>query len=239
MDVTATIDVPCIELPKISDMPKITLLGGAELNALMDIAASPPTDCRLNFSLLLQIGPLFGSMACLFKILNVISKLKDFVDAATPPFSKLPGTIPALIGAIGDLEKCIPPLQIPDLLRMLKSILLLILGYLACVLEQIDSILKFRATIDLSSASDNPALYESLECAQKSADAAMGNMMLSLKPLAPIMLVVKMIAGIAMPSLEIPDLASISAEGSDVEKTVAGLESMVKTLRDLVQTIPG
>jgi hypothetical protein len=239
MDITATIDVPCVELPKITDMPKITLLGGAELNALMDVAAGTPTDCKLNFSLLLQLGPLFASMACLFKILNVISKLKEFVDAASPPFTKLPGTIPALIGAITELETCIPPLQIPNLLKMLKAILLLILNYLACVLEQIHGILKFRATIDLSSAGDNPALLESLKCAQNSADVAMGNVLLSLKPLAPLMLVVKMIAGIAMPSLQIPDMASLSAEGSDVEKTVAGIESMVKTLRDLVQTIPG
>jgi hypothetical protein len=238
MEITATVDVPCIELPKISDIPKIPLLGGAELNAFMDVASSPPTDCKLAFSLLIQLGPLFASLACLFKILNVIAKLKDFVDAAKPPFAKLPGTIPALIGAITDLEKCIPPLQIPNLLCMLKAILLLILNFLACVLEQIHSILKFRATIDLSSASDNPDLLESLTCAQNSADAAMGNMMLSLKPIAPLMLVVKMIADIAMPSLKIPDLASISAEGSDVEKTVAGLESMVKTLRDLVDTIP-
>jgi hypothetical protein len=239
MDVTATIDVPCIELPAISDIPKVTLLGGAELNAFMDVAGSPPTDCKLAFSLLLQLGPLFGSMACLFKILNVIAKIKDFVNAASPPFTKLPGTIPALIGAITDLETCIPPLQIPNLLKMLKAILLLILNYLSCVLEQIDSILKFRATIDLSSASDNPELTQSLTCAQASADAAMGNMMLSLKPLAPLMMVLKMIADIAMPSLEIPDLASLSAEGSDVEKTVAGIESTVKSLRDLVQTIPG
>ncbi len=239
MDITATIDVPCIELPKITDMPKVTLLGGMELNAFMDVASSPPTDCKLAFSLLLQLGPLFGSLECLFKVFNVISKLKDFVSAASPPFAKLPGTIPALIQAITDLQTCIPALQIPNLLKMLKGILLLILNYLACVLEQIDSILKFRATIDLSTASDNPALMQSFTCAQASADAAMGNMMLSLKPLAPLMLMVKIIADIAMPSLKIPDLASLSAEGSDVEKTVAGIESMVKTLRDLVETIPG
>ena len=122
---------------------------------------------------------------------------------------------------------------------MLKAILLLILNFLACVLEQIDSILKFRATIDLSSAEGNPAMQQSLTCAQASADAAMGNMLVSLKPLAPIMQSVSLIAGIAMPGLKLPDLASISADGSDVEKTVAGLESMVKTLRDLVETIPG
>ena len=45
---------------------------------------------------------------------------------------------------------------------MLKAILLLILNFLACVLEQIDSILKFRATIDLSSAEGNPAMQQSL-----------------------------------------------------------------------------
>jgi hypothetical protein len=244
MDITATVDIPCIELPTLGDIPKIPLLGGAELNAFIDVSGPPPSDCKLNFNLLLQLGPLFGSMACLFKILNVIAKLAAFVKAMTPssvpPFKDLPAAIPDLATAIEDVvEHCVPIFAIPNLLAMLKAILLLILNFLACVLEQIDSILKFRATIDLSSAEGNPAMQQSLSCAQASADAAMGNMLVSLKPLAPIMQSVSLIAGIAMPGLKLPDLASISADGSDVEKTVAGLESMVKTLRDLVETIPG
>ena len=104
MDITATVDIPCIELPVLGDLPKIPLLGGAELNAFIDVSGPPPSDCKLNFNLLLQLGPLFGSMACLFKILNVIAKLAAFVKAMTPssvpPFKDLPAAIPDLATAI-------------------------------------------------------------------------------------------------------------------------------------------
>lgn len=238
MDITIAPEIPCVELPKLGELPKIPLLGGAELNAFIDVAGGAPTDCKLTFNLLVQLGPLFASLACLFKILDVIGKISDFATAVPDPV-KLGKAVPALVGAIADLQSCIPPLQIPNLLRMLKAILMLILNFLACVLEQIDSVLKFRATIDLDGAADNPALLKTLTCAQNTADAAMGNVMASLKPIAPLMNVVKLIAGIAMPGLALPDLASLSAEGSDVERTVASLESTVKSLRDVVASIPG
>jgi hypothetical protein len=98
-----TAAVPCPELPTIT-IPEVKLLGGAELKGIVDLSLGPPTDCRLTSSLLLQLSPLLASTACLFKILNVMSKLKDFAEAATDPLTKLPGAVPNLVSAIGELE---------------------------------------------------------------------------------------------------------------------------------------
>lgn len=237
MDITASPDIPCVELNPLSGIPSIPLLGGAELNAFPDVSGAP-TDCELHFNLLLQLGPLFASMACLFKILDVIGKLGEFAGAV-PNLPKMASKAGELVDAIGKLEACMPPLQIPNLLAMLKHILELILSYLGCVLERIDSILEFRAGIDLGAADGNPALQHTLQCAQNSADAAMGNVMLSLKPLQPLMAVVQMIAGIAGQSLSLPDFSAMSEGADKVEETVATLKSAVQGLQGIVDSLPG
>lgn len=238
MDITVAPDIPCVELNPLGGIPRIPLLGGAELNAFVDVAGSAPTDCKLSFNLLLQLGPLFASMACLFKILDVISKLKDFATSVSDP-GKLPTAVTGLVGAIDKLSGCIPAMQIPNLLAMLKAILLLILRFLHCVLEQIDGILKFRAGIDFGAAEGNPALHDTLTCAQNSADAAMANLMLSLKPLQALMQVVQLIAGIAGKSFSLPDFNAIAEGAGDVEQTVATLKSAVQGLEGIVESLPG
>ena len=74
--------IPCVELKPLGDIPEIKLLGGVDLQAFVDVSAGPPTDCKLTLNLMLQLAPLLASMACLFKILDVISKIKDFADGA-------------------------------------------------------------------------------------------------------------------------------------------------------------
>src|ERR1039458_9589603 len=102
-----------------------------------------------------------------------------------------------MLDTIAQLETCIPPLQIPNIIIMIKHILLLILGFIECVLEQIDSVLKFKLTLDFDAAQGNPALTKALTCASRSADAALGNTMSALQPLQFLMTIVSMLAGIA------------------------------------------
>src|SRR5262252_7544522 len=105
---STSVDIPCPKLPTIK-IPSLTLLGGAELKGLLDFSLGPPTDCRLTFSLLLQLMPLVASMACLLKLLNVVGKMQDFLNAATdPPFNKLPETAKGVLDAIVELHDCIP-----------------------------------------------------------------------------------------------------------------------------------
>lgn len=243
MDVTATLAIPCIEIKPLGDLPSIPLPAGAQINPFIELGGPQPTDCKLSFNLLLQLGPLFASMGCLLKILNVLGKLMEFVQAVpgvvTNP-TKLATTIGELVPAITDALKCFPPLAIPDFLEMIKQIILLILSYLACFLEQVDSILKFKATLDFDSAADNPALTDALNCASASADAAMDNLMKSLQPIQPILNVVGIVAGMAGQSLTLPDFNAISASasGSSIETTVASLESAIDGLRGVVASLP-
>src|SRR5262245_49188877 len=158
--------IPCVELKPLGDIPDIKLLGGVDLKAFVDIAAGPPTDCKLSFNLMIQLAPLLASMACLFKILEVLGKIKDFAEATKNlDVQKLTETVPKLVDAVVKLEGCIPPLQLPRLALMLKGMLQLVINFLSCFLTQLNSLIEFRASLDFDAAEGNPILKESLMCA--------------------------------------------------------------------------
>jgi hypothetical protein len=229
--------VPCIELPKVS-IPNLTLLGGAELNGFLDFSQGTPTDCKLTFNLLLQLAPLLASMACLLKVLNVIGKLQAFVEAAKPPFLKLPGTIPDLLAAIGELKDCIPAFAIPQMLIMIKGMLSLIINFLNCFISQLEDLLKFQMSIDLTAAKGNPVLRDTLLCAQSNAKTSMDNLMLSLQPVQPLLNMVTTVASIAGQSISLPKLSDISAN-QDQAQTITALKQSIGTIKQVVDSIPG
>jgi hypothetical protein len=229
--------IPCVELPKIPQIPKIPLLGGAELRAFIDSSLGPPSDCRLTFNLLIQLAPYLGNLACFIKLMNVIAKLKDFVTAVPDPV-KLGKAVPDLVSAIEEVTKCIPIFAIPNLLAMIKAILLLILSFLRCLVQQIQSVLKFQATLDLSGADDNDALRGILECAKKNADTTMDSVKKSVEPLEPIFQMISILADIAGHPIEIPDLSAISA-GVDASATLQPLMDTITGLEAIVEAIPG
>jgi len=233
--------IPCAELKTLGDIPEIKLLGGVDLQAFVDIAAGPPTDCKLTLNLMVQLAPLLASMACLFKILDVISKIKDFAEGAKDlDVTKLGAAVPKLIDAITKLEGCIPALQIPRLVLMLKGMLQLVVRFLSCFLTQLDSLIQFRASLDFAAADGNPVLKEALTCAQNNADAAQANLLKSLEPLKPLMDVVGMVGGVAGVSLDLPDLSSMSAPaGGDLTATISSIKQAVQALQDVVDGLPG
>ena len=234
---SATITTPCLKLPKLPEIPSITLLGGAELKGFADFSLGAPTDCKVTINLLMQLSPLLASMACLFKILNVFGKLKDFAEAAKDPITKLPGAVPKLIQAIDDLKGCIPALAPLQFVLMIKGILNLVISFLSCFLNELDSILKFQATIDPQSAEGNPTLRATLICAQDNAKTSMDNLMLSLQPLQPILDMVGVVIGIAgLPALKLPNFTAI-ANGSDQVRTINSLKQAVDSLKTAMNAL--
>jgi hypothetical protein len=176
-------------------------------------------------------------MACLFKILNVISKISDFASA----FPNMPNVLKAvgeLVKAIDELKGCIPAFAIPQLMIMLKMMLQLVLRFLSCFLSQLNSILEFRASLDFEGAEGNPVLKEALTCAGNSADAAQVNLLKALEPLVPVMNIAGMVGGVAGIPLEIPDFASMSA-GADVNQTIGSVQKAIDTLQKVIDSIPG
>ena len=225
----ATVNIPCIELPTIPEIPAISLLGGAELRGFLDFSGGAPTDCKLTFNLLLQLAPLLASMACIFKILKAITALADGIQD--------PKKIPSIPGAITDLAKCIPVPGI-EFYLMIKGILSLVVRFLSCFIDGLESILKFQATIDLSAADGNPVLRDTLICAQNSAKASMDNMMLSLQPLEPILKVATMLIGMTPLGIKLPDISTVSAS-ADTTEVVTSLKQTVDQLKQAIDSIPG
>jgi hypothetical protein len=122
----------------------------------------------------------------------------------------------------------------------LKAILLLILSFLKCLVSQIQSVLKFQATLDLSGAGDNDALKAVLQCAQDNAATAMDTIQQSVQPLEPIFQMISIIADIAGHpiALEVPDMSKITA-GVDASQAVQPLMDMITGLESVVEAIPG
>lgn len=232
------VNIPCPKLPKIQ-IPSLTLLGGAELKGLVDLSLGPATDCRLTFSLLLQLMPLVASMACLLKLLNFVGKMQDFLNAATdPPFNKLPEAAKGVLEVVAELQPCIPIFVPGQLVIMLKGILSLIVNVLSCFINQLESLLKFEASIDLNAADGNPALTFALECARGNAKTSKDNLMASLQMLQPLLTMIPMLASMAKQSVTLPDFASISAT-ADASDAVAPLKEAIDSLKATIDKLPG
>src|SRR6516164_3598773 len=94
----ATIDIPLpaeltqaltpprclnLQLPK-PEIPTLKLPTGGTIKGVADFTRGIPTDCSMNFSLILQIAPIMASMECLLKVLKFLGGI---INAATqtPP----------------------------------------------------------------------------------------------------------------------------------------------------------
>jgi hypothetical protein len=232
--------IPCVELPKVS-IPNLTLLGGAELNGFLDFSQGAPTDCKLTFNLMLQLAPLLASMACLLKVLDVIGKLKNFVEAV-PSLNpiEIGKAVPELVTAINKLSGCIPgfPQFQIDIVFMIKGMLSLIINFLNCFISQLESIIKFQVSIDLTAAEGNPVLLDTLLCAQSNAKTSMDNLMLSLQPVQPLLSVVTTVASIAQLPISLPKLSDISAN-QDQAQTITTLKQSIASIKQVIDGLPG
>lgn len=231
---------PASPLPKCQKLkapkvPTIQLPFGATLKGVSDFSQGLPTQCTLNFSLLMQLGPLLAAMACMLKVLNVFGKMQEFVSAAKEP-PKMAATVEPLLEAIADLGPCLPPVAFPQLAITLKQILELIVGILKCLVDTLDSILEFQQSIDVTSAEGNSALEQALQCAQDNAAASMDTVATSLEGLQPILQMVTMIADIAQISLK--PIMVPATTGADALETVQSLRDTIDGLAEVIDAIP-
>ena len=77
---------PCVDfrLPK-PTLPELTLPTGGTLKGIADLTKGVPSDCSLNFNLIIQLAPILASMQCLFEVLKLLGALKKFFEAAKDP----------------------------------------------------------------------------------------------------------------------------------------------------------
>lgn len=175
--------IPCVELPDLPQL-KISLPFGVELNSIADFSKGPPSNCSLIQSLLVQLSPALAGMECLFKMLKLLSVL-----------AKLPPNPIDLAKAVAALADCfLFPAQI---VCMIVDILKLILAFLLCIIESVESLLNFQAGISLSTASGNPTVLASLNCAQNNATASANQLKQALQLIAPLLTIITSIMDLA------------------------------------------
>ena len=221
---------PCVSLQPI-DIPSIPLPFGAQLQALADLSKGPPTNCALIHSLMLQLMPTLAGMTCVMKILGVIKALQDF---ATDPLTRGGD----LISAIDKVAGCFNMIAPTALLSMIKAILLLLIAYLRCFVEAVESIVNFQAGIDLNSAQGNPVLLASLSCASDNAQVSMGQLMQAIGAVQPLMDLIKPIMSMANLSIELPSISQISGS-SNPAAALQQLDTTLGQLQQIVDAIPG
>jgi hypothetical protein len=229
----AGVSIPCIKLPSATPL-KITLPFGVELKAMADLSQGPPTDCALIHSLMLQLMPALAGMACLLKLINVVKSSMDLLNSKTPPdlFSNLAKTAQVVQEF---LTSCLPtPLQI---CTAAKDILLLIIAFLECFIDSVESVLKFQVGIDLNSASGNPVLLASLSCAQDNAQASLDQLMQAMAVLQPILSAIKPLTDALPVSITLPSLSNL-AGAKDLTQALDQLHSTLEQLKQVVEAIP-
>jgi hypothetical protein len=226
--------LPCVEVPK-PDPLKISLPFGGEFKAMVDPSMGPPTDCSLAHSLMLQLTPMLGSMACLLKVLNVIAAMKKFFEEPTP--NKIPGNAVAVADAIGQMTGCLDIVLGPiPIACMVVDILKMILAYINCMIEAVESLLNFQLSIDLNAANGNPVLLESLICAQNNANASMAGMNQGMQGIQPLIQLVNMcLTIVGQPEIELPDMSASTPTPAELLEGADPLEP-IKAVRDVLQT---
>lgn len=222
--------IPCPDIPKVEPFT-VSLPFGGQLQSLVNIADGPPTDCALAHSLMLQLTPMLASMHCLFKVLQVVSSLKDFISSPLNP-QNAGKVIEAIDGMAGCLDIVLGPCPI---VKMVRDILQLILGYINCMIAAVESVLNFQLGIDLNAAQGNPVLLDAMLCAQSNAETSMASLTGAMQGIKPLIDLINMLLEIVgQEPIELPDLSATTPSPAELLAGADPLEP-VKKVRDALQ----
>jgi hypothetical protein len=242
-DIRAQLEMPrCldIKIPK-PELPQIRLPTGATIKGIADITKGVPSDCSLNFNLVLQLGPLLASIQCLVKLLALIAPLIDVIKALPDPM-KIAQAMPKFVKAAEDLAPC---LLIPTplaLLPFIGDILRLIIKMLHCLTQELRSIVNLIGGLELKIAAaqqdGNAELLATLNCARESADAAMQSTMMGIEPIKVILDLIQPLLGMAgVDPIEIPGIAS-PQDLQQLNDVLTTLDNVTATLQLVADALP-
>jgi hypothetical protein len=207
--------LPCVEVKKPEPLT-VSLPFGGELRSMIDISQGPPSDCALAHSLMLQLTPMLAGFACVLnatnagKVLDSIENMSDCLDIVLKP------PCPIVV--------------------MVRDILKLILAYINCMIEAVESLLNFQVGLDLNAANGNPVLLDTLVCAQNNAQASIDTLNQGMQGIQPLIELMNICLGVVgQDPIELPDLSAATPSAADL---LAGADPLapVKSVRDALQT---
>lgn len=201
---------PCSVIPRVPPLTIPTPFG-IDLKSIVDPSKGPPSDCAIVHSLMLQLTPLLAGFSCILKMLGVIAALEKFAKSPNPLSS-----LGDLVTAIEKASSCLGLVNPLPWLGMIKAILKMILSYIGCLIQGIESIEHFKVGVSLGAEGGTPLLIKTLNCASTNGDNASDSLMDSMGPVMPLLQMIDLIGEIVGINLGLPNLsAGPPSSGSD------------------------
>ncbi|MEO0443352.1 MAG: hypothetical protein AAFZ92_06375 [Pseudomonadota bacterium] len=218
-----------ISLPEPASV-SLKLPNGSSIKGIGDVTQGIPTSCSLNFSLLLQLGPILANLECFIKLLKLIEPLIDVVKGL--PFPPVEA-IKKFVEASADVGVCIASLTTPlGMLPFAKDIVCLIIRTLTCLIEAMKSILALmeKLSLDMIAAAGNPTQQAIIQCAQENAQRSAQAQLQAIEPVMVIM-------DIAAPIFEIAQVGPIEIPTFDNVEGIDGVKNFIETVEGVLATL--
>jgi hypothetical protein len=228
----------CVELTVTPQGLSLTFPGGATVAP--EVPDVVPDLFQLSKQLLGQANAALAPLAPIFNILDVALALVQVVNAIPDAIKSLdPGKItdalPDLGKKVAKLAPLVPQLSVPILILGLIDTLLAFLGGLATQLRAlIDQQVRIQHAENRATELGNAQLRAVTDCAKHHVDAQLQSLSESTAPvnrLIALLNVFTQLIGLG----PLPDLSNL---GSDAAAALEPLEDIVKTLKEIRNTIP-
>lgn len=218
-----------IALPEPASV-SLALPTGGRLRGVADVTRAIPTDCALNVSLMLQLGPILANLECFIRVLKLLKPLMDVIDGLPVPPVK---AIQEFGEAAAEVTECVVAFTSPaGMLPFVRDILCLIARMFRCLVDQTKNLLAVMRSLELqaTAAQGNDALLANLDCARENVQRSANSVLQSVEPAMVILEWVAPLLEIAqMPAIEVPSFGDV--EGIDeMEQYLATMEGFVETL---------
>ena len=234
---------PCVDfrLPK-PTLPELTLPTGGTLKGVADLTKGVPTDCSLNFNLIIQLAPILASMQCLFEVLKLLGALKKFFEAAKGDVFSVPSAAGETLQAFEGVAKCISfPLGTGAFL-FVRDLLRLIAKILGCLGQQLKSLARILGPLQLqirsAEAAGNRDLLATLNCAKENAQRSAEGAMLAIEPITLVLGMAEPFLGIAGVSpIELPSVGALE-DAQAIDDAADALLTVAATLTTIADGVP-
>jgi hypothetical protein len=233
-------------LPPPPQKKTITLPGGGSLSGMVDLPAGVSESCRVNFNLLVQLGPLLGGLECLIRLFKFVGWLIDFVKAFPDAFGIPPDptkvvrlVVEDLPPIAADLLECITAFTPLGICPPVKSFLTLIRDFLGCMLELLQSVIDQQVGIQvkMGEAQGNPELLEVLQLAQENADKMFAQTLASCEaPFALLETMGSLLEIVGAGAIAVPSIDDLS--GGEAGEALQPLEDLVSALDLVIGALP-
>jgi hypothetical protein len=232
----------CLELPQLGTA-SVTLPTGVSLQGMADFTRGIPTDCSMQFNLILQLAPLMGSMECLLRVLKFIGVVIGLLKNISSPLD-LVTAVGKIVTAADDMLQCVG-IAIPGIpiCTFLKGLLTLISTMLICVSQELGSVLRILSGLSIqisaAQASGNSDLLVSLNCAKQNAATSADATMQSIQPVMVLLTLAGTFMELAGQSINVTIPSAVSSGDLQAMQTlVDDLGTVATVIKKVADALP-